>query len=128
MKVANKKPKQYAGPVYVNKEIYEIFYSKPVSLGRIEFRGGYWYTVDGHRFVSSRDATKYLVGLRDSKFPIRDEQLANAVALPLVRKKRVGATVSEPVNQNHPLFQQFLEWVEFSNRKRNEPHTHANKG
>lgn len=64
-KIANKPPETSSRPVYVTEDQYEIWYSKPVSLGLIDKRGDYWYTADGMRFASSRNAMAYLVKLYD---------------------------------------------------------------
>lgn len=63
MKVAQNKPAITKSVVYVTPDQYEVWYSKPMSLGTIDKRGGYWYTRDGMRFVSSRDAMEYLIRL-----------------------------------------------------------------
>jgi hypothetical protein len=114
MKVANKALEVSKRPVRITDDQYEIWYSKPISLGKIDKINGYWYTSDGMRFISSRDAMEYL---------IRVGQGTEHPALPkpepkVVVRKAATAKVEEVVNQNHPLFQKFLEFVEFSNRKR----------
>lgn len=63
MKIASKKPAVTKGCMYVTDKQYEVFYSVPKSLGLISKEGAYWYTTDGMRFASSRDAMEYLVRL-----------------------------------------------------------------
>lgn len=65
MIVTKKVPAPFKCPVEIAKDKYEMWYSKPVNLGTIENRGGIWYTEDGMKFVSSRDALEYLSTLHD---------------------------------------------------------------
>lgn len=66
MKVATNVPQAIQVPVYVTQTQYEIWYAKPLSLGKIDYRGNYWYTADGGRFASSRDAMRYLIRLYEA--------------------------------------------------------------
>lgn len=62
MKVAANKPKVIKSPVYVTNTQYDLYYAKPILLGRIARQeDGHWYTTDGMRFARSRDALDYLV-------------------------------------------------------------------
>lgn len=60
-KLAYKVPATVRTVVSIQKDLAEVWYSKPMSLGRIEYRDGYWFSVDGMRFMSSRDAMEYLI-------------------------------------------------------------------
>lgn len=139
MKLAKMKLQTTGRVVQVSDTVCEVMYSKPVSLGRIEKRGAYWYTQDGQRCVSTRDALRHLVRLADptakihKALPLKETKktvdrksntVYTAVASPLVSDSftRVGATASSrpkkaasPVNQNHPMFQVFLEFMEYMN-------------
>ncbi len=83
MKIAKQKPESFRTAVYVTEDRYELFYSKPISLGFIDKRGPYWYTSDGVRFLNNRDALEYLVRLQ--------EHAANPNA-------RAGASASTPAS------------------------------
>lgn len=139
-KIANKKPAELRRPVRINKMKYELWYCKPEMLGEINRRGPYWYTEDGMRFLSSRDALSYLIKLVAVAGVDRTPEKLEAV------RKQVEATRSRIVkktrthsakkldsrnekstqdpeisyNQNHPMFQKFLDFVEFQNRKKSE--------
>lgn len=116
MKVARQTPKAIKSPVYVTEDQYEIWYCEPRSLGKIDKRGGYWYTRDGMRFVSSRDAMEYLIRMqphRSEVAPIRQEMVKSELPTkkPLAAVKK-AATIPVTTNQNHPKFQ---EWLDFQN-------------
>lgn len=66
MIVSRKVPEIVKAPVYVSDTQYEIWYSKPVSLGKVDKIGSYWYTLDGMRFRSSRDAMEYLIRMHET--------------------------------------------------------------
>lgn len=139
MKVATQAPAVTKRPVYVTSEIYEIWYAKPMSLGKIHNVKGYWYTSDQMRFISSRDAMEYLIRMAEASSPIERAAIQqvqkpasekpSAVApvgrhlgpthpatttttsKPSIRKPTLpGPPRTEPINQNHPAFQEFLEF------------------
>ncbi len=120
MKVAAKKPESFQTVVYVTKDQYEVWFSKPQSLGKINNRNGYWYTADGMRFVSSRDAMYYIVRQTDptvalperTRGPVKER--AQVPEGPSSRR----VSVESPVNQNHPRFQDFLDFQEFMARRK----------
>ncbi len=173
-KIASKVPEAQARPVYVDSTTYEIWYSKPTSLGKIHNRNGYWYTEDNHRFASSRDAMRYLVYIleltgtqpatvlgrvaADRAERMESRRIGRAIGeshgirkieeqeIPTskpgvtatytttVRGKHVGparekaqragatnsntdATDTE-INQNHPMFQQFLDFLDYQARRK----------
>lgn len=89
MKVARKKPEVVKAPVYVTADKYEIWYGNPRSLGTIDNRGGYWYTADGMRFMSSRDAMEYLIRI----FELSHKTTSPAVTIPDVVRKEAAAKV-----------------------------------
>lgn len=124
MKIASKKPNTVQQVVYVTNEIYEIWYAKPASLGKIHKRGGYWYTTDGHRHVSSRDAMHYLISHTTTEVvtDIVEGKIPDVV--PTGRKGgRIDQAINQSkdqigYNQNHPQFQQFLDFIDYQNRTR----------
>lgn len=61
MIVARKVPGVAKVPVYVNDHEYEIWISRPVSLGTIRKIGYFWYSVDGEKFRSGRLAMAYVI-------------------------------------------------------------------
>ena len=65
MKIARKVPVAQKCPVRINDTKYALYSLKPVLLGEIVREGNYWYTADGMRFVSSRNALDYLQRIRD---------------------------------------------------------------
>ncbi len=124
MKVANNKPQVSKSRTYVTQDCYEVWYSRPVSLGRIDRRNGYWYSADGHRFLSSKDATEYLVKLRDMQFPIRDEVLVRSTVAepkPVAPTRKAATAAPAPTRkivnaagvQTHPKFQEYLRFLDF---------------
>lgn len=117
MHVSRKKPTEVKKPVYINDNCYELYYSKPVNLGRITKQGKYWYTEDGLRFISSRDALNYLVNLSRAANPKEVEEMRKQAITKA--EKKVVTPVKEkhpPHNQNHPQFQKWLEFMEWSKR------------
>lgn len=128
MKVARQKPAPIKSPVYVTPDKYEIWYCAPKSLGTIDKRGGYWYTTDGMRFVSSRDAMEYLIRMQPEHRPEASTTTAVKVGpshhpspittKTLVKKKIVPVARELLVNQNHPKFQEFLDYMEYSARRK----------
>ncbi len=146
MKVANKRPATIESPVRVTENKYEMWYGRPVFLGLIEKKGQNWYTEDGMRFVSSRDALRYLSGRYEtgSLTPLKPspargkmkkqemvqiktqklEQLPSDRQRKLDNKRNTTAmqVKVEPYNQNHPRFQEFLEFQKFlaSRKQQNE--------
>lgn len=65
MKVANTKPSTVKSPVRITDTKYAMWYARPVNLGEITKQGIYWYTSDGMRFASSRNALDYLAKIRE---------------------------------------------------------------
>lgn len=115
MKVSNQAPTVTKRPVQLTSDIYEIWYSKPQSLGKIHNVKGYWFCADGMRFVSSRDAMEYLIRMLEASGPVEKVRIQETVQkketspAPMLPKLiRKGATA--PTNQNHPKFQEFLEF------------------
>lgn len=139
MKIARKVPQIVKSPVYVTDDCYELWYGRPVSLGRINKRGDYWYTVDGMRFMSSRDALEYLIRITEgtprqgtapmaAPLEIRPKPAAPKTPARAVEKPVLGPPAPErprptavEYNQNHPLFQQFLEFMDFAARRKIRP-------
>lgn len=138
MKVANKRPLEQKSPVRITSTKYELWYSKPRLLGVIEKKGKSWYTADGMRFISSRDALEYLIRISDTPMTvlpgtlpkvISPEKIMQQIAAEkdkraTLRRTRVGPTkeqiaqaVTTTSSKDHPLFQKFLEFVEFTNRR-----------
>lgn len=66
MIIAKRVPESVGVPVWSGENEVEIYYSRPVNLGKVNRVGSYWYTVDGRRFTSSRDAMAYLVALYEA--------------------------------------------------------------
>lgn len=65
MKIAGKKPDVTKSAVYVTDDRYEMWYSKPLLLGHIDKKNGYWITADGMRFINNRDALNYLIRIHE---------------------------------------------------------------
>lgn len=65
MKIARRKPVLWRGPVFISDTKCEVWASIPRKLGDITKDGAYWYTSDNMRFVSSHDASQYLLNLHD---------------------------------------------------------------
>lgn len=115
MKIADKIPRTVKRPVRIKEDEYHLYYSKPVNLGKIMKKGIYWYTEDGMRFVSSRDALEYRIRVVESiasgKEPdaLDKEQLAKTVR----RKKKAPARASanKTVAITDPMYQKFLEFM-----------------
>lgn len=112
-------------PVQVTQDIYEIWYSKPMSLGNVQRQGVYWYTADGMKFRSSRDAMEYLIKLYDASGKVLEgsPKLPPVIAksekqtLPTTGKK-THMVDEEAINQNHPMFQEFLDFVDWKSRRK----------
>lgn len=62
-KLATKRPNEVRSILSLSEDQAEIWYAKPVSLGKISYRGGSWYTANGLRFGAARDAMDYLINL-----------------------------------------------------------------
>lgn len=110
--VAQKKPEAIKRPVQITETKYEMWYAKPVCLGEINKIGKYWYTADHMRFVSSRDALEYLIRVSESA---TSGELPKPVPAPkpvVLKKKEAIRSPEVQVNQTHPLFSQFIEWVD----------------
>jgi hypothetical protein len=99
-KLALKVPAPIKTVVSVEKDVAEAWYSAPRNLGRLEYRGSYWFTQDGKRFVSSRDALEYLISLEHAKagidIPIIVPRMLKDKVKKEVRTRKQGATKSEP--------------------------------
>jgi hypothetical protein len=104
MKIASKKPANVKSPVRVTDTRYAMYYARSVFLGHINRDGNYWYTEDGMRFASSRNALDYLITLRDllekelqvdEKFT---ERMASKATTPPVRKGAASAKRKEDLN------------------------------
>lgn len=111
MHVAKKKPGLLKCPVRITHDSYELWYARPRSLGVINKRNGYWYTEDGMRFVSSRDALEYRIRIvevaesgSDTTVQIR-EKVAQTV-----REEKVSKKKSPEINQK--IFEEFLEYMQ----------------
>jgi len=65
MRIADKSPEAVKSPVRVTADRYDLYYANPILLGQINRIGGYWFTSDNMRFVSSRNALDYLAKLYD---------------------------------------------------------------
>lgn len=98
MKIARHKPKQWRGPVFVNKTTCEVWASVPKKLGLIEKKGTHWYTEDGMRFISSHDASQYLLTvdtLGSGSTELLEKESGRSVATELDKaliKESVGKT------------------------------------
>lgn len=150
MHVANKKPTAIKQPVRVTETKYEIWYGQPISLGEINKDRGNWYTQDGMRFVSSRDAMEYLIRIRDAREQVASKPIAaqvqaleaklapakssapvstkpaakpTRVVKAVATKQKITIPAQVPVMQNHPAFQEFLEFVEYRNSNKNRTRT-----
>lgn len=144
-KIATKKPEVQCRPVYISQDVYEVFYSQPKSLGKIRMKGGYWYTEKGERFVSSRDAMGYMLRMSHLSIPANLQTKALSKPVPPPRppelkpipprvlpginsrkQPRPTNTLADSnqsgervdYNQNHPMFQEFLEFQEYLARKK----------
>lgn len=132
-KIATQVPQTLCRPVYVSDSVYEVWYSKPVSLGCIHYKGDYWYTSDGQRFVSSRDAMSYMLRTGKMELPVNLQSKAHAMPIPerpapapkqptqRVQGRTLETSVANapaPENQNHPKFQEFLDFQEFLARRK----------
>lgn len=114
MKVAESRPQVVKSVVRVTDEKYELYYANPKCLGTINKKGGYWYTADGMRFVSSRDALEYFIRLGEvattQKLPeskpevttILRKQVAQKVVEKAREEKRSRTLATE--------FAEFLAW------------------
>ena len=102
MKVANKAPQAMKSPVRVTDSKYQLWYARPVNLGEINRIGNYWYTNDGMRFMSGRNALDYLAKIRelvememgvDSKYfeKIKAKESSSPKLVKSQPKRRAGA-------------------------------------
>lgn len=110
--------------VYINDTTYETWYAKPVSLGLITNRSGYWYTADQMRFVSSRDALEYLIRIYEHANGKLIESLPEAekraikIEIEKAKEEQKKATVSilrgktspSKPTEDEKLFKEFLEF------------------
>lgn len=121
MKIASKQPQAIKSNVYVTNEIYEAWYAAPKSLGKIHKRGDYWYTEDGHRHASSRDALNYLISHTTVEVATN---VPKGGKIPEAKPQRQAATADRgvkdntPINQQHPMFQEFLAFLDFKARSK----------
>lgn len=74
MKLADKKPEAIKSVVRLSANQCALFYAKPVCMGVIRRVGAYWYSSDGTRFVSTRDALKYHIKLHEGSGNDRDPE------------------------------------------------------
>lgn len=96
MKIAKQKPDAFRTAVYVTADCYELFYSEPKSLGRINKQGQYWYTADGMRFLNNRDALDYLVRLAQSNVPARAGAAVSVKTLRTNREAKATPILTRP--------------------------------
>lgn len=126
MKVADNRPAVVKSVVRITDEQYEIYYAKPQCLGKINKRGGYWYTIDGMRFVSSRDAMEYLIRLGEVAMTQRlpAPAVTKVTNVPETTRKKIAEKIRDSKQEKkglldlHQEFQRFLAWRE---KKSNEP-------
>lgn len=97
MKIARKIPGVTKVPMYVTETQYEIYYARPESLGKIDYVGSYWYTADGMRFASSRNAMEYLIRMYEATGKVMPERTE---PLPVPARKAAPAAKSKPVAQS----------------------------
>jgi hypothetical protein len=115
MKIGHKKPENLQRPVYVTKDIYEIWYAKPQSLGKIHNIKGFWYTADGQRHKSSHDAMDYLIKMLEAGAPVMGALNLATLKVPTrTRKPKIASTASvglsaeDTVSPDSAEFQEFL--------------------
>jgi hypothetical protein len=133
-KIKQDRPKGWQGPVQISDTQYEIWFLRPVLLDTIEKKSGKWHTGDGMRFLSSYDATDYLVEkyiseATDSrgKSPAPTSTPTHESPPPVSARRRVttgsggksnggsGATV------DRELYEEFLRFKEFQRRVVKQP-------
>lgn len=117
-KLAQKKPEAIKTVVSIAQNHAEVWYARPLALGRIDYQNGYWYTLDKMRFVSSRDAMEYLIRMHDLKergetpAPVRAAATAVNIEKPVSKKKTVPTVAVPPLPPSREaLFDSFLSWM-----------------
>lgn len=125
-KLAQKKPEAIKTVVSIGQDHAEVWYARPISLGRIDYQGGYWYTVDKMRFISSRDAMEYLIRMHDLKergespAPVRAAATAVNTIKPVIKEKKAPAVAIPPLPPGYrdaKLFRDFLSWIDERKQK-----------
>lgn len=118
-KLAKKVPLAIKTVVSIAKDQAEVWYAAPSCLGTIDYQNGYWYTKDGMRFVSGRDAMEYLIKLVEVSRPhylptkalpvptIKPEAPAPAKPVPTVKDSFVNEILV--YLSNHPEVKQLLQ-------------------
>lgn len=118
MKVATTAPVPVKSPVRITDEKYAMWYARPVNLGEITKQGNYWYTSDGMRFMSSRNALDYLIKIRelveaeigiDTKYAEK-VQTTRSVAKPAaVMKSKPKRQLGANKKSDKEAFERFLQ-------------------
>lgn len=129
MKITRERPKATKVPVFLTEDCYEMFYCRPLNLGKITKQNKYWYTEDGMKFMSSRSALEYLIRIWEAKAPqdlagitvtneervkIRKDMERSVKKKPEVARVQGAQAEDKPASQQ--LIQEFLEFVEFKKR------------
>jgi hypothetical protein len=117
-KFAKKAPSTVKSVVEVKgeKDHAMAWYSKPLCLGRIDLRNGHWYTQDGKRFISSRDAMDYLITIHEMVGPGKVVP-PDARAIQIPQLEAPGSANQAPVTQREPVVQIEKEKVRESGKK-----------
>lgn len=106
-KLAAKVPDAVKTVVSTTQDRATVWYARPRALGTIEFRKNYWFTADGGRFVSSRDAMEYLIKLYEletvaARLPT-PTQIALAKPAPAPKPAPTETPVAPPVRTGASL-------------------------
>ena len=88
-KIKKEVPEIWRGPVRISDDKYEIWAAVPRKLGEINKKGQYWLTTDGMRFISSQDASEYLLRLATMTGPTTVQQKQQIV-------KQIEASTDKP--------------------------------
>lgn len=99
-KHATKVPKETKSILTLSDSHAEVWYAKPIPLGKIDFRNGSWYTRDGMRFGSARDAMNYLIKLSEVGKTVTDPtpvatKVETESEAPKVKAKTIRAAPSK---------------------------------
>lgn len=122
MKIATKAPKAFKSPVRINDHVYEMWYSRPVNLGRIHKRGKYWYTEDGMRFTGSRGALEYLIRMHHSTMGLEVPRGKVPDQKEVVRRRRKKAAPVQAKQQiDNQLLKQVIELLQKSQQQPSPP-------
>lgn len=118
-------PKEWRGPVYVSDQEYEIWAAVPMKLGSIRKTRGYWFTPDGMRFVSSQDASEYMLRLHRMQSPGPSSKLAEAVVraanvAPRTETLSRKVSTAPAVAQRDIKLQQLLDMVRELQKESND--------